>query len=124
MKKLFVSLSMVVMMFTIGVILSACGSDMIKLKFSIQKESEPLVDVVVKQDNKIIEGRGLNYNLQKGINLRVEIVAKRAGVDFRNLLSKLMGQTSQSSKTKTIAVLSTVKILFMEISHCLLSMKI
>ena len=100
MKKLFVSLSMVVMMFTIGVILSACGSDMIKLKFSIQKESEPLVDVVVKQDNKIIEGRGLNYNLQKGINLRVEIVAKRAGVDFSQLVVKVDGANKSIIKNK------------------------
>lgn len=92
MKKLFVCLAMAVTMFALGITLSACGSDVVKLTFSVEQESEPLVRVVVKQDNKEIEGRGYNYNLQKGLNLRVEIVAKEYGVDFSQLVVKVNGQ--------------------------------
>jgi len=91
MKKLFISLMMVVTMFVAGVTLSACGSKMVKLTFSVESESEPLVKLVVKQNDVEVEGRGYNYNLQKGLNLRVEIIAKTCGVDFSQLIVKVNG---------------------------------
>lgn len=100
MKKLFVSLAMVVMMFAAGVALSACGSDNVKLTFSVEKASEPLVKVVVKQNNQEVEGRGYNYNLKKGVNLRVELVAKTFGVDFSQVVVKVDGAEKSIIKNK------------------------
>ena len=91
MKKLFVCLAMVVVMFAAGITLSACGSSTIKLRFSIDEESEPLVEVVVKRGETIVEGRGYNYTVEKGLNLRVEVVAKEYGVDFSDVVVEVNG---------------------------------
>ncbi len=100
MKKLFVCLAMVVVMFAAGITLSACGSNMVKLHFSIEEESESLVQVVVKHGETIVEGRGNNYNLEKGLNLRVEVVAKEYGVDFSELVVKANGAEKSIIKNK------------------------
>lgn len=100
MKKLFVCLSMVLCLFVAGVTLSACGSDNVKLSFSADKKSANLVEFVVKQDGKTIEGRGNNYKLEKGLNIRVEIVASKYGVDFTDLVVKVNGKDKSVIENK------------------------
>ncbi len=100
MKKLFVCLAMAVCLFVAGLTLSACGSDNVKLSFSVDRESSDYVEIVVKQGDKTIEGRGNNYNLKKGLNLRVELVASKYGVDFSGLVVKVDGKDKTVIKNR------------------------
>lgn len=83
MKKFFVCLSMAVLMFCAGITLVACGSKTVKIKFSVEGASDPLVQLVVKNKNdEEVEGRGSDFNVSKGTDLRVYLVAKMYGIDF------------------------------------------
>lgn len=92
MKKFFVCLSMAVLMFCAGITLVACGSNIVKIKFSVEGASDPLVQLVVKnKNNEEVEGRGSNFNVSKGTDLRVYLVAKMYGIDFSGVSVKVDG---------------------------------
>lgn len=82
MKKLFVSFAISCMILIAGVTLASCGKEYTNVAISVDAESDSLMQLVVKVDGKEIEGRGYNFNIETGSNVRVELVAKEHGVDF------------------------------------------
>lgn len=91
MKKVFVSFAIACLMFLAGITLASCGTDYTRVSFAIDADSEDLMELVVKVDGKVVEGRGLTYNIEQGSNVRVELHAKTYGVDFSEVVVTVNG---------------------------------